>query len=472
MGKDGGGGAVGSQILFNVAFGDSGGSQLGLPDLKGLGVQQQVQHTAGLLQFFFQDGTVAGLLVDHPVAVGVDQNGAHGPAHDVTGDGGFGNAGIHLDAVGIALAILHVGGLGIHGLGHADAVTGGGGGAVVECGLHFIGEHILVVAVAAGGQHHIGSMDGVFLGAVGGNRLHAHHSAVLHQQGLYLGAQVHSCAAALHRLAHSLGKACAAAGVGQLTVVAVLAQLMQTGIKLDAAGGNQPVGGGTHIFGKQGQDFFVVLAGAVGLEISDHGLHAVVLHAIVRLELGTHNHLVAAGNGDGTAQEGGLLKQNDLLPQLCQTDCGAHTGTAAAHYHYIGGQFFLDVFTGCNLHIFQGFHVAACLLDGIGYRFHNTVAGVGCAGNGIHTQALGFHDLRGDVGNGRVTQAGGFGMRDNGNALNFFCGEGDLYRDVTILARPNAGVGAGGVGSGLGGLRRSCTVGSHAQNHCKHKNQG
>ena len=264
---------------------------------------------------------------------------------------------------------------------------------------------------------------------------------------------------------------------------------MQTGIKLDAAGGNQPVGGGTHIFGKQGQDFFVVLASTVGLEISDHGLHAVVLHAIVRLELGTHNHLVAAGNGDGTAQEGGLLKQNDLLPQLCQTDCGAHTGTAAAHHHHIGGQFFLNVFTGCNLHIFQGFHVTACLLDGVGYRVHNTVAGIGCAGNGIHTQALGFHDLRGDVGNGCVTQAGGFGMRDNGNALNFVCGEDDLHRDVTVFARPNAGVGAGGVGSGLGrdtgalrpflgvgaglgGLRRRCTVGSHAQNHGKHKNQG
>ena len=147
------------------------------------------------------------------------------------------------------------------------------------------------------------------------------------------------------------------------------------------------------------------------------------------------------------------------------------------------------MFTGCNLDAFQGFHVAACLLDGIGYRVHNTVAGIGCAGNGIHTQALGFHDLRGDVGNGRVTQAGGFGMRDNGNALNFVCGEGDLYRDVAVLARPNAGVGAGGVGSGLGrdtgalrpflgvgaglgGLRRRCTVGSHAQNHGKHKNQG
>ena len=63
-------------------------------------------------------------------------------------------------------------------------------------------------------------------------------------------------------------------------------------------------------------------------------------------------------------------------------------------------------------------------------------------------------------------------MRDNGNALNFFCGEGDLYRDVTILARPNAGVGAGGEQVCILGLYRCCTIGSHAQNHGKHENQG
>ena len=128
--------------------------------------------------------------------------------------------------------------------------------------------------------------------------------------------------------------------------------------------------------------------------------------------------------------------------------------------------------TGCNLHVFQGFHVAACLLDGIGDCFHNAVAGVGGTGNGIYTQALGFHNLGGNLLDGSVAETGGLGVGNNADAFNLLSGEGDLYRDVTVLARPNAGVGAGGVGSGLGGLRRRCTVGSHAQNHGKHENQG
>ena len=189
VGEDGGGGAVGFQILLNVAFGDTGFAELGLPDFEGFAVQQQEEFAAGLLELGFQNGAVAGLFVDHAVAFLIYQNGAHGPACNVARNGGLGKAGVHLNAVGVALAVLHVGGLGTNGLGHLDALTGGGGGTVVQGGLHFVRQHVLVVAVAAGGQDHIGCGDGVVGIAVGGYGLDADDGAVvIGDQGLHLGA--------------------------------------------------------------------------------------------------------------------------------------------------------------------------------------------------------------------------------------------------------------------------------------------
>ena len=263
--------------------------------------------------------------------------------------------------------------------------------------------------------------------------------------------------------------------------MAVLAQLVQPLFEGDAAVGNQPVGGSAHVLGEQGQDLFVVLVGAIGLEVGNHRLHGVVSHAVVDLQLRAHDHLVAAGHGDGAAQEAGLLHQDDALAQLGQTGSGSHTGSAAAHHDHIGGQLLGFLLTGRGGSVLQSLHVTTGLGHSVGHGLQDGIAGDGGTGDGVHGQALVFHNGGGNVFNGTVADPGGLGMLHDLHGIDGIGGEGDLHLHVAVLTGGSPGIGAGGVdacfltGSGGGGsglLGGVSAAGSQPQNHHKSQKQG
>ena len=452
MGENRGGRAVGGDIAVDGLFGQAGRRQLGLPDVESLAVHQQEQLGAGLLEFRFQNGAVARLFVDDALAFRVDEDGAHRPAGDVARDGGLRNALAHFHAVRVTLAVLHQAGRGVDAVRrrHDHAVAGGGRRAVVERGGQLVAEQGVARAVAAGRQNHVLSGDDVG-GALVGLRGHAGHLAVFHVQALRTGGQQHGRAALLHRLAHAGGKARAAADIGQLAVVAVLAQLMQAALHIEgnAAILVQPIGGRADVLGIQVDQFRHVEVRAVLHEVLHHGFHSVIRHAGLSLKLAAHDDLVAAADGDRAAEEGSLLQQDHVLAELLEANRRRHTGRAAADNHHVGGHFnrlggeFL-----LNRDSAQRVRVAARLRHSVRHGVHNAFGGEGRAALGVHRKALAGDNLARQVVDRGVRNARGLLMIRHHDIGDRILGEGDVHGDFAVTAVRLAGVGSGGIAVG------------------------